>query len=415
MRGLRDLVRGLKTCEIVDLSLLALAAVMLPYVWNLSFWCLILLSINAIVKVCNARRVGNTSLTTLGHWSLWMGVGYVAICAISLFYTDNMQRGVLDTLGKCTFLFPLFAFLISDFSYLKKNHLKAILYLFTAALILRFLLRFVIMLHAIHNGANLSSCLDAAFDPETHHSYVSMYVLIALVFLILEMIELPVKYKLLYGFASLLLVGYLLCIQSRAGLLCLVIIALIALVMYVFIRKKYIFGLIAFFAAIIVLWSISRVMPDSQTRLLSTIEAVMKGQRTDDRFAITKGAVYAIKENMPWGTGIGDRMDELIKAYQIVKVEKPYEHKYNPHNQFMDTLLSEGILGLAVLMAMIFLPFIEAVGKHNWLLLFFLIIVTISACFESVFERQMGEIYFSLFLVLFLLPQVNFSEFSIAE
>lgn len=407
---LNKLFQGLKPTEIVDLFLLALAAIMLPYTWNMSFWCVILLLVNAVVKAFKAGRVGNSILTPLQKCFLLSCVAYVLVCAVSLFYTSNMEKGVSDALGKCTLLFSTVAFLISDYSYVKKIHLRAILYLFSVALIIRFIIRFIYLLVAVHNGAALSSCIDFAFDPATHHSYVSMYVLLAMVFLTMEMMAMPKKYIVFYALALLLMVTHLFCMQSRAGLLCLAIIAFIGLLMYVFIHKKYFFGLLAFAGAVLLIIGITKFIPDFQTRMVSTAEAVMQGQRTDDRFAIADGSLYVIKENFPWGTGIGDRMDELLLAYQVVGAQKPYDYQYNPHNQYLDAMMTEGLLGLLSFVAMLLMPVIYAIKKQNWLLLFFMIIVIENACFESILERQMGEIFFSLFVVLFLSPVLNIKK-----
>jgi O-antigen ligase len=152
------------------------------------------------------------------------------------------------------------------------------------------------------------------------------------------------------------------------------------------------------------------VVPSSQHRLSDTLAKVAAHDQSDERYIISKASFNVVKENMPWGVGVGDRMDELVAEYQRMGAEKQYWRRYNPHNQFVDTLMTTGILGLLVLSVILILPAIDCIRNKNYLFLAFLFIVTLSALFESILERQMGINFFCFLYCLFMVESKNNTE-----
>lgn len=80
----------------------------------------------------------------------------------------------------------------------------------------------------------------------------------------------------------------------------------------------------------------------------------------------------------------------------------------NAHNQFSDTIIAVGLLGLLLMLSFFIYPIYLWIKNKNFDIVFFslLLIISFNSLFESVFERQMGIMFFVFFY--FLLFHANF-------
>lgn len=78
------------------------------------------------------------------------------------------------------------------------------------------------------------------------------------------------------------------------------------------------------------------------------------------------------------------------------------KHELNAHNQFIDTIISAGIIALAILLSFFFIPVYLWIKNRKFDIVFFsfLFIIAFNSLFESVFERQMGIMFFTFFYLL---------------
>jgi len=105
--------------------------------------------------------------------------------------------------------------------------------------------------------------------------------------------------------------------------------------------------------------------------------------------------------NWSIGNGTGDvkeTMKDTAAKYGITNTINTYD----PHNQFIYTLLSLGIVGVLTLMACLIMPLLQREFALSFLHLCFIGSILIACFTESVFELQKGIIFFSLFHSLFL-------------
>ena len=111
------------------------------------------------------------------------------------------------------------------------------------------------------------------------------------------------------------------------------------------------------------------------------------------------------KENKWWtGVGVSNAQPQLDSQYTLrnmylgepARGDKGYLG-YNTHNQFLESLLKNGIPGLlAFLFIFVVLLIITWQYRHSGLI-FILLLLLMYACIESVFETQYGIILFTLF------------------
>lgn len=90
------------------------------------------------------------------------------------------------------------------------------------------------------------------------------------------------------------------------------------------------------------------------------------------------------------GTGAGDFQEELLQTYHQKQFQPGLDHRFNSHNQYLQTLATLGPLGLALLL----LWFLEPLRWHwqdrYWLGTMAVLLVAASMMTESMLERQKG-------------------------
>ncbi len=407
----KALFNNLSTLQSIDYILLLFTAATLVISWNIALYFLYALMANSIVR-CIVERGTKKAKDRLHTLSMLALICYAVVYWASLMYSSNIPEGIEVSTKKIPFiLIPLY-FLISDHSYIKQTHLRHLFWVFCVIICLRFEVRFILTLvHYFGGKASIGSFFSGSFD-SFHHSYLTMYILLSMVFAYGEIKRegksLSTEAKWLIGVIATELTLYNIMIQSRAGILMMTLFLAYIIWDIIVIHKHYRLGVICV-GAILLLASLSALcFPKYTTRLTDTIAEVAEGNHDDTRFGITQTALMAISDNMPLGVGVGDRIDVMEDYFMITRPTYAKSH-YNPHNQYNDTLLTTGILGFLILLACLILPLIERThdeDSRRWKT-YRLALVLITACsclFESIFERQMGILFYCFFIGVLMVP-----------
>ena len=90
------------------------------------------------------------------------------------------------------------------------------------------------------------------------------------------------------------------------------------------------------------------------------------------------------------GTGAGDFQKELLDTYRQNDFSPGFDNRFNSHNQYLQTLATLGPLGLALLLACLFLPLRWHWQDRYWLGIATVLLVAASMLTESLLERQKG-------------------------
>lgn len=126
------------------------------------------------------------------------------------------------------------------------------------------------------------------------------------------------------------------------------------------------------------------------------------------RLAIWRCSFDLIRQHTLIGLGTGDAQDELQKTYEKRKFYFASRYNnYNAHNQYIQQLLSHGILGLGTLMLSIGIGFYIAFKQKNTLYFYFLVIFVVICLTESFLEINKGIVWYSFFNSLFAFSKNN--------
>ena len=111
-------------------------------------------------------------------------------------------------------------------------------------------------------------------------------------------------------------------------------------------------------------------------------------------------AIEVFKKNILFGVGSGDYNQELVKQYHKIDFKKGMVYEYNTHNQYLEEFVKFGVFGGLYFCFFIGYLIFDSIKKKNKLLLKTLLLISVFLMVESVFVRQHGVIFFTLFVPL---------------
>lgn len=108
----------------------------------------------------------------------------------------------------------------------------------------------------------------------------------------------------------------------------------------------------------------------------------------------------------PLGVGTGNvdyHLSDRLRKYHKTDMAKQDDRGqilYNPHNQYLQTGLEIGIIGMLILLFIIGFGIVKGFKSKNWLLLLLASCLAYNCLFESMLQRQSGIVFFTFWLVI---------------
>jgi O-antigen ligase len=105
------------------------------------------------------------------------------------------------------------------------------------------------------------------------------------------------------------------------------------------------------------------------------------------------------KQEPVTGVGLGDKKDELVKVYEEKKFQFAISTGKNVHNNYLDILMSMGIIGLVLfLMGWAILPMARIIKNKDELGFLILLTFLLAMITENYFDRILGVTLFGFFV-----------------
>ena len=115
-----------------------------------------------------------------------------------------------------------------------------------------------------------------------------------------------------------------------------------------------------------------------------------------------KSSIAIIKKNYIFGVGIGDVKDELKKEYINIDFTEGIKLSYDAHNQYLQSFLASGILGLLSFCSILIAIGLIMVKRKEYFYLFIILLYSYFSLIESLVETHKGVVLFSILLLLVL-------------
>jgi len=324
---------------------------------------------------------------------------------IGLIYTQNIYSGLFDIQVKFSLL--LFPLIFASRPLIQKE-LNVVFVFFIAGAILTSLIMLGRAIYLYNSLGNIDCFFYQSFSFLIHPSYLSMYLNVAIVWLLINMWQNKFSTQRFLNFFALLIISFFAFINvllaSKMGLLTMILVFIGFLIYYIVSRKKYILGFAGIFLITISIYSIIHFVPTIRTRVNTAISAITdfntnqtQSESTAVRLLVWKAANKVISENLFFGVGTGDTKDVLLNEYKNRGMTGALEHKLNTHNAFYQVFISLGIIGFILFLANLFIPLRFSFRTSKSLYLVFLLIIIFNFLTESMLETQAGVMFYAFF------------------
>ena len=383
------------------LFLLILAVVTLPVNININALAIGLFVLNSTLSTKRQYFEKNRTLNIT--YSLL--AAFFLIHLISILYSDDIETANLKIQTKLSFILLPFAY-YTGLSQLGKEQLILVKRVFILGVLAITLWCYAESTYQAFLTSNLRQLTDSYLsNPLMHRGYLSIFIGIAFMLWWRDSTFLP-RLRL---FSMIIFPVTVFLLQGRINILALFVVALGYLLFAQLKRLKFKQILIIGVGTVFVVSSFF-LIPKEYNRFNQplTIDYDFQAKKTEEftgmtiRLAIWHNVNNLVKENWLKGIGIGDYKSELYKQYQKTEFYKGLESGFNCHNQYYESLLAVGILGVLLLVA-ILVNYLMA-GSHfkapflsMIVIFFFLSMIT-----ESVLERHWGITTFCMIIPLYL-------------
>jgi len=327
---------------------------------------------------------------------------------ISVFWSDNLNAAFFDLEVKLSlFIVPFIVWFNKD-KYQQTSQ-QIIKFYFLGCLLSAIFLFSRAFYFYSSGGVFYSYSLFSYFH---HAGYVSMYYCFAVGILIYYLLVDYSKKRLFNQIylilASIVLLLAISQLSSKAGELSLILLLIFSF-FYVFIYRKrfrYISLLILLTALIYSFYTLkiketSRFSGVKQTIVSAKSIKPESNESNAIRILVWEASLSVFSNNVVCGTGIGDVKDKLIEEYSKRNMLSAVSYKYNAHNQFLETAVGLGLIGLLYLFAVFLLLLKKAFFDGSYLTFLFVGLVVFNFFVESMLNTQAGLVFFVIFYSIF--------------
>lgn len=398
--------------EKINLLSLVLIAFTLPFH-------VLLCSYSTALFVGNQLAEGNLIYKfkhSLKNKFVLISIAFFLLHFIGLLYSDNVRNGLFEIEKKVSFL--IFPLLILPLTLKNTDTLKILLSFISACIVLSLLFLEGAISHYLQTGDpeffilhNLSAATGM------HRVYASMYFLFCVYILFYLQKKEFFNFKYSGFFLSGLIIYFTVFIflMTSRMMVVLTVISLIGLFTFNLIQtKKWLSNLVMLGLIILIGASLLLFNERSRTIMRETYSNLDKGNSEANftgpnmRIEIWKNTIQLIQKN-PLGVGTGDAQDQLYSSYVSSNFRWGIHNNFNAHNQYLQTLLELGIIGLLILLLYLLRPVLIGLKEKQYLFLGLILLFSCACLSESMLATQKGVVFYTFFnaLLAFHYPKKN--------
>lgn len=336
---------------------------------------------------------------------------YFLTLSISLFYSNNIDfalKRLTQSLGLV--LIPI-GIIISRIEYSKHKLLILKTFVFSASSAL--LLNLIIALIGYLDSGRTYHFFYHHFSEFQHPSYFSLSLNLSMLFssyLYLNSKQGNLKSNLTYLLIPFILLGGIILASSKTG----IITSLLALIIHIYIvvkkannrRLTYLISILSI-CLLTLLFTTKNPIQERFKGMIGSFQGKEDkfSKSTSIRMHVWNAGFDLISESPFLGYGIGDANKELVNKYEnSIKLKR----QYNAHNQYIQTTLETGLLGLIALLGILFYPLVK---YRNIFTISISVIFLINLLTESVLLKQIGiNLFASTYALMWLFAKTQVKD-----
>lgn len=330
-------------------------------------------------------------------------IGLYTIYLVGLTYTGDINDGLRDVETKMTLvLFPLIFFTSPS---LKSNQKELAMLFFVGGCFVAIGIGVAVLWYYTKY---LGIYLNAKFSNQIgiHSSYFCTYLGLGVFFLVQQLLTkkkevLSLKIKLLYGVLIFIFMVAILNLYARMGTYVLTFLGGVFYLGYKFQQRHFAKGILQTLIALSLLLGLTKLIPAANQALFEAVDipsvTVEKEAPSDVRLNIWKASLMTFNKQLLFGHGTGDVHVELLKSYKKNQFAEGVSSNFNPHNQYLQTGIALGLLGLFFLIGTFLVAMRFAWQGQHYIYLFFVLLFAMCCLTESMLEMEKGVLFFTFF------------------
>ena len=237
---------------------------------------------------------------------------------------------------------------------------------------------------------------------EKHTTYFSLIVVTCMLYCLNEFFQ--SKRKKYFSLAVYVFFIFVLYILSVRISIIAILIGTVIILLYRLTLKYKIIGIVT----IVLLAGSIYFTPNFQKRFEPSTTESLKIDDIEFRRLHWKSVLETISYNGIFiGNGTRGNRDYLYSKYQEFGITSAHEEAYNAHNQYLEILMEQGVLGLLPFLLLLFFLTRSAIKSKDALGISILAVFVLYMLTESILERQSGIVLFSYLTTLFIMSKVD--------
>lgn len=331
---------------------------------------------------------------------------------LGMAYTADMEEGRSRLETKMNLLVIPLVVLTYPFSL---KQIRAVLFLFSLSMILTALYCHI---HAVANvmerGVPFTDLVNSYLYQTSYLIapikinviYSSIYISFAcliLLFFLLESRSVMVRLLIFVAMGYLIIFNFLLI--SRTALVAFVITFFFLSLAKAFERRIRPGRLCIRLIFVLGVFSIAVLLNDNVLLRLSSFYEVLCSREFlngNDSTSYHFKSWYCSFQDLNWssvlfGFGTGDESGVLRTCYERHGFQDMIERDFNAHSEYVSEFLRHGMIGLAVLLACLLVPFFYALKAKDWLYVTFIALFAMASLTETTLTVQKGLVFYSVF------------------
>ena len=241
-----------------------------------------------------------------------------------------------------------------------------------------------------------------------HATYLSMYAALSISTFLFLFSRNPGLKNLKYIFYSLILLAGFIQLSSRSVFVSMGIIIVVGVpALLLQGKKKLQFFMASILGSVLIFLFITQVA-SFKKRYINDLENDLSENSASDYQSESRiarwGLEWELIQKFPFtGYGTGSEKDILKEKYFENKFYLSYLFELNAHNQYLSFLINTGIAGLLLYLYVLYFGFEQAIKRRDFLLLSFMIIITVVSISENILDVNKGVLFYAFFYSFFLL------------
>lgn len=414
-------VRFVSAFEDVDELIFCLFLFSLPFGWTIS---IIMLALLLVSQSINFFRQGMSFDKDNAKWAIPMWA-ILFVNLISVFYSDNMSHGWSIISSQLSFL--LIPFILGFKSRAIEKVQQGINWFVLGNILaglIAFTRAFVRSFRAESDRLSLYFSFDKSpvnildsdvggnyfwggdFSPFIHPTYWGTMILVSFAYLFYRFFQGHWQKMRGVVFSAMLFLLVLVICNGANGVILAFFLMSVACVIFWWRTGNFMQDKIMVFP--IILAALAITLSNPQTRELVRRVKKSEPNSIEKRVELYNLSSNLIAETPFFGYGLGDTRHLLCSEYAEGGNQHYADSRLNTHNQFLDTYLKTGVVGLLTLLSLFGLVVYRAIKTHNFLLLCWAVIMIGIMMSENTLLRYDGILFFTVSFML--IKDLNYDE-----